>query len=64
MEDENELTEIIKKEVIKDKNITPKIISDNYNISEAKIKGIMDRICDKYDAGNRKVYYQLKDTEF
>ena len=64
MEDENELTEIIKKEVIKDKNITPKIISDNYNISEAQIKGIMDRICDKYDAGNRKVYYQLKDTEF
>ena len=38
----------MKKEVKNDNFITPKQISDIYGISEAQVKEIMDRICDKF----------------
>jgi hypothetical protein len=59
--EEDKVIEIVKKEVKNDNFITPKQISDIYGISEAQVKEIMDRICDKFDGGNRKNYYQLKD---
>ena len=60
--EEDKVIEIVKKEVKKDNYITPKHISDIYGISEAQVKEIMDRICNKIDGGNRKnYYYQLKD---
>ena len=58
--DNEKLKGFIKDEVEKNNYITPSQISDKYNVPEAQVKEIMDKICDKIAGANRKYSYKLK----
>ena len=58
--DNEKLKGFIKDEVKKNNYITPSQISDKYNVPEAQVKEIMDKICDKIAGANRKYSYKLK----
>ena len=61
---ENEkLIAFIKVEVKKNSYITTSQISDKYNVPEAQVKELMDKICDKVVGANKKYSYTLK-TDF
>ena len=61
---ENEkLIAFIKEEVKKNSYITTSQISDKYNVPEAQVKELMDKICDKVVGANKKYSYTLK-TDF
>ena len=61
---ENEkLIVFIKEEVKKNSYITTSQISDKYNVPEAQVKELMDKICDKVVGANKKYSYTLK-TDF
>ena len=60
IEDE-ELIEIVKKEVKNKDSITPAEISDRYNVPENQVKTIMEKICDKTPGRKRKFFYKLKE---
>ena len=58
---ENEKLKVfIKEEVKKNNYITPSQISDKYNVPEAQVKEILEKICDKIVGSNRKYSYKLK----
>ena len=58
---DNEKLKVYVKEEVKNNNyITPIQISDKYNVPEAQVKEIMDKICDKVVGKNRKYCYTLK----
>ena len=58
--DDNELIEYVKKEVKNNNFVSPKYISDKYEVPEVQVKTIMEKICDKIPEGNRKCSYKLK----